>query len=169
MVEVSSHNILLTAAQRNVVADLLPKLADRLTLDEKNARTIYFTAKEHESIRQKAEAARSHADTGMIRNSLPHMDGNLAESLQVAHDAGTKRILLPMGAATATTRATSTSSTKLPDTARPRRNWSSTGRITRIFLPNILRDLERAKCLYAASLINLVLVWLPRTQPARTR
>ena len=48
----SPHNVLLTAAQRKVVADLLPKLADRLKLDEKNPRTISFTAKELESIRE---------------------------------------------------------------------------------------------------------------------
>jgi predicted RNA methylase len=55
-------NVLLTAAQRRVVADLLPTLADRLKLDEKNPRTVSFTAKELESIRQKAEAARPNAD-----------------------------------------------------------------------------------------------------------
>jgi hypothetical protein len=46
-----STNVLLTQAQRRVVADLLPKLVDRLKLDEKNPRTIFFTAKELESIR----------------------------------------------------------------------------------------------------------------------
>ena len=58
MVEVPSHNILLNAAQHYVVADLLPKLADRLTLGENNSRTIYFTAKEHESSREKVEDVR---------------------------------------------------------------------------------------------------------------
>lgn len=89
-------NVHLTTAQRNVVADLLPKLTDCLKLNEKNSRTISFTAKELESIRQKAEASCSHAENDMMRNSLRHVVGNLAESLQVAHDAGTKRVLLPM-------------------------------------------------------------------------
>ena len=64
----SSKKVLFTQAQRKVVADLLPKLSDRLKLDEKNSRTISFTAKELQSIQQKAEAARSNAETGMIRN-----------------------------------------------------------------------------------------------------
>lgn len=75
-----SH-ILLTAAQRKVVADLVHKLADRLKLDEKNSRTISFTAKELESIREKAEAARSRAETGMVRNSLRHIIDAVTKAL----------------------------------------------------------------------------------------
>lgn len=88
----SSHsdknNVLLTAAQRMVVSDLLPKLADRLKLDEKNSRTISFTAKELESIREKAEAARSHADTGMIRNSLRHIVDAVTKALEESEGIG---------------------------------------------------------------------------------
>ena len=65
--------ISLTQAQRRVVADLLPQFADRLKLDEKNPRTISFTNKELETIREKAEAARPHAQNGMVRNSLRHV------------------------------------------------------------------------------------------------
>jgi len=77
----SSHNVLLTTAQRKVVADLLPKLTDRLKLDEKNSRTISFTSKELESIRERAEASQSHADTGMIRNSLRHIVDAVSKAL----------------------------------------------------------------------------------------
>jgi len=66
-------NVQLTQAQRIVIADLLPKFADRLKLDERNPRTISFTAKELEAIRDKVETARRHAKNGMIRNSLRHV------------------------------------------------------------------------------------------------
>lgn len=81
-------NVLLTAAQRKVVADLLPKLADRLKLDEKNSRTMSFTTKELESIREKAESARSHADTGMIRNSLRHIVDAVTKALEESAGIG---------------------------------------------------------------------------------
>ena len=84
----SSHNVLLTQAQRKVVADLLPKLADRLKIDEKNSRTISFTAKELETIQEKAAAARSHADTGMIRNSLRHVVDAITKALEEVEGIG---------------------------------------------------------------------------------
>jgi hypothetical protein len=84
----SSYNVLLTRAQRKVVADLVPMLADRLKLDEKNSRTISFTSKELETIRQKAEAARSHAKTGMIRNSLRHIVDAVTKSLEESEGIG---------------------------------------------------------------------------------
>ena len=84
----ASHNVHLTQAQRKVVADLLPKLADRLKLDEKNPRTISFTSKELESIRQKAEAARSHAENGMIRNSLRHVVDAVTKALEESEGIG---------------------------------------------------------------------------------
>lgn len=80
--------ILLTHAQRKVVAEVLPKFADRLKLDEKNPRTISFTAKELESIRQKAEAARSNANTGMMRNSLRHVVDAVTKSLEDSEGIG---------------------------------------------------------------------------------
>jgi hypothetical protein len=52
-----SLNVPFTVAQRKVVADLLPHLAERLKLDEKNQRTITFTTQELESIRDKANVA----------------------------------------------------------------------------------------------------------------
>lgn len=78
----------LTQAQRKVVADLLPTLTDRLKLDEKNSRTISFTVKELESIREKAEAARSHADTGMVRNSLRHIIDAVTKALDESEGIG---------------------------------------------------------------------------------
>ena len=81
-------NVLLTQAQRRVVADLLPKLADRLKLDEKNPRTISFTAKELETIRQKAEVARPHAENGMKRNSLRHVVDAITKALEESKGVG---------------------------------------------------------------------------------
>ena len=82
------YNVLLTQAQRKVVADLLPKLADRLKLDEKNPRTISFTPKELESIRVKAEAARPNAQNGMIRNSLRHVVDAVTKALEEVEGIG---------------------------------------------------------------------------------
>lgn len=84
----SPHNALLTAAQRKVVADLLPTLAGRMKLDEKNPRTISFTAKELETIRRKAETARPHAQNGMIRNSLRHVVDAVTKALEEAEGIG---------------------------------------------------------------------------------
>lgn len=84
----SRHNVLFTQAQRKVVADLQPKLADRLKLDEKNPRTISFTSKELESIRKKAEAARPHAENGMIRNSLRHVVDAVTKALEEVEGIG---------------------------------------------------------------------------------
>lgn len=84
----TTHKVLLTQAQRKVIADLLPKLTDRLKLDEKNSRTISFTSKELETIRQKAEAARSRAETGMIRNSLRHIVDAVTKALEESEGVG---------------------------------------------------------------------------------
>ena len=69
----TSHRIALTAAQRKVVAELMPELADWLLLDTQNQRTLPFTLDELQSIQQKAHEAIHHAETGMIRNSLRHI------------------------------------------------------------------------------------------------
>jgi len=68
-----TFNTRFTQAQRIVVAELMPELADRLLLDTSNQRTISFTAKELQTIQQKAQEAILHAETGMIRNSLRHI------------------------------------------------------------------------------------------------
>ena len=69
----SSLFILLTQTQRIVTAELLPTLADRLKLEEKNSRKICFTSEELTTIRQTAESARQRSDNGMKRNSLRHV------------------------------------------------------------------------------------------------
>jgi len=81
-------NVNFTVAQRKVVADLLPKLADRMKLDEKNPRTIAFTTNELESIRTQAEAARSHAQNGMVRNSLRHVVDAVTQALEEVEGIG---------------------------------------------------------------------------------
>ena len=63
----------LTQAQRKVVAELLPGLAEKLLLDTPNQRTLPFTLDELIAIREKAQRAIQHAETGMTRNSLRHI------------------------------------------------------------------------------------------------
>ena len=84
----SSVSILLTQAQRIVTADLLPTLADRLKLDEKNQRKISFTSEELKSIQQKAAAARTHAKDGMKRHSLRHIADAIAKALEDSEGIG---------------------------------------------------------------------------------
>ena len=84
----SSHNLPLSQAQRIATAEVLPELADRLKLEEKNLRKIPFTVDELESIRQKVHAARSHADTGMKRTSLRHVVDAISKALEVADGIG---------------------------------------------------------------------------------
>jgi hypothetical protein len=86
--EPASQNVILTQTQRKVVADLLPKLADRLKLDEKNPRTIPFTPKELESIRDNATAARPNAKIGMKRNSLRHVVDAVTKALEETKGIG---------------------------------------------------------------------------------
>jgi hypothetical protein len=81
-------NVLLTQAQRKAVADLMPKLAERLKLDEKNSRTISFTSKVLQSIQQKADAARSRAETGMKRNSQRHVVDAISKALEDSEGIG---------------------------------------------------------------------------------
>ena len=80
--------ILLTQAQRIVTADLLPALADRLKLEEKNQRKISFTSEELKSIQQKAAAARIHAKDGMKRHSLRHVVDAITKALKDAEGMG---------------------------------------------------------------------------------
>jgi hypothetical protein len=63
----------LTHAQRKVIAELLPKLTDKLLLDVTNQRTLAFTEEELKAIQEKARDAIRHAETGMKRNSLRHI------------------------------------------------------------------------------------------------
>jgi hypothetical protein len=63
----------LTQAQRKVVAEIAPELAERLKLDERNQRTIPFTLAELGTIQEKAGAAVRHAISGTQENSLRHV------------------------------------------------------------------------------------------------
>jgi hypothetical protein len=63
----------LTQAQRKVVAEIAPALADRLKLGERNPRTIQFTLAELRAIREKAGAAVRHAITRREENALGHV------------------------------------------------------------------------------------------------
>lgn len=73
---------MLTHAQRQAIADCLPKLADRLKLGEKNQRTIAFTTEKLLAIQQTAREALPHADTGMKRNSLRHIVDAVAKAIE---------------------------------------------------------------------------------------
>ena len=66
-------SVKLTQAQRQVVAEVAPGLANRLKLNQRNQRAIPFTLAELEAIRQKAGAALRHAITGRKDNALRHV------------------------------------------------------------------------------------------------
>ena len=84
----SSLFILLTQTQRIVTAELLPTLADRLKLEEKNSRKICFTSEELTTIRQTAESARQRSDNGMKRNSLRHVADAATKALKDSEGIG---------------------------------------------------------------------------------
>lgn len=83
-----SHSVLLTAAQRKAIADILPAFTDRLTLDEKNSRTIPFTTDELQTIQRKAQDAIPSAKDGMKRNSLRHVVDAIAAALKSSEGVG---------------------------------------------------------------------------------
>jgi hypothetical protein len=64
------YPVLLTQAQRKAVALLLPALADRLKLEEKNQRAIPLSLAELKEIAKKAPVAVRGSSSGMVRNSL---------------------------------------------------------------------------------------------------
>ncbi len=78
----------LTQAQRKVVAEIVPELAERLKLDEKPQRSIRFTLAELRSIQKKASAEVRHANTGMKRNSLRHVADLTAQALDRSQGIG---------------------------------------------------------------------------------
>ena len=84
----SSVSILLTQAQRIVTAELLPTLANRLKLEEKNQRKISFSSEELKFVQQKAAAARSTAENGMKRHSLGHVVDAITKALKDAEGMG---------------------------------------------------------------------------------
>ena len=78
----------LTQAQRKVVAEIAPELADRLKLDERNQRTIEFSLAELKAIKEKAAKAIRHASTGMVRKSLRHVTDLAAQALDRSRGLG---------------------------------------------------------------------------------
>jgi hypothetical protein len=78
----------LTQAQRKVVAEIAPALADRLKLDEWNQRTIEFSLAELKAIKEKAAKAIRHASTGVARNSLRHVTDLAAQGLDRSRGLG---------------------------------------------------------------------------------
>jgi hypothetical protein len=78
----------LTQAQRTVVAEIIPELADRLKLNERNQRTIEFTLAELKAIKTKAERGIHKATTGMVRNSLRHVADLTTRALDRSQGVG---------------------------------------------------------------------------------
>jgi hypothetical protein len=81
--------VLLTQAQRKAVALLLPELADRLKLDEKNQRAIPLSLAELKEIRKKAPVAVRQAESGMVRNSLRCLTDITTQALERFQGLGT--------------------------------------------------------------------------------
>ncbi len=78
----------LTQAQRKVVAEIAPELANRLKLDEQNQRNILFTLDEMKGIKVIADKAVPHARTGMVRNSLRHVSDITSQALDRSRGFG---------------------------------------------------------------------------------
>src|SRR5215472_12250103 len=74
----------LTQAQRKVVAQIAPEMADRLKLDEANQRSVPFTRAELKSLKAKADSAIRTAERGVVRNSLQHVLDGVTQSLEGA-------------------------------------------------------------------------------------
>ena len=83
-------NTRFTHAQRKVVAELTPELADRLLLDTSNQRTLAFTHDDLQTIEQKAHEAIRHAENGWLCREKDPDD--LAEKLLTALDCDRKQI-----------------------------------------------------------------------------
>lgn len=77
-----------SAAQRKVIAELLPGLEDRLVLDAINNRTVHLTVKELQTLHDLAQAARHYPHHGMKRNSLRHVVEAVTKSLESATGIG---------------------------------------------------------------------------------
>ncbi len=83
-----TYPVKLTQAQRKVVAEVVPELAERLKLDEPDQRTIEFTVAELKIIQKKATAGVRHASTGMKRNSLRHVTDLTFQALDQSQGIG---------------------------------------------------------------------------------
>jgi hypothetical protein len=81
-------SVRLTQAQRKVVAETVPEVAERLKLDEPNQRTVQFTLAELKAIKERAGAAAGQASTGMRRNSLRHIVTAATQALERSQGSG---------------------------------------------------------------------------------
>ena len=78
----------LTQAQRKVVAEVVPDLADRLKLAESDQRTIQFTVAEMKAIQKQAIAGVRTASTGMKGNSFRHVVDLTTQALDRSQGIG---------------------------------------------------------------------------------
>jgi hypothetical protein len=82
------YPVLLTQAQRKVLAEIAPELAHRLKLDEHGGRTIRFTPAELLTMKQRAGRAVQSATSGVKRNSLSLIDLLTREALDRSRGLG---------------------------------------------------------------------------------
>jgi hypothetical protein len=87
-VESRSIGVQLTSSQRRVIAEVLPKFSDRLKLEQKNSRSVSFTAEELRLVQQAARQALSAATNGLQRNSLRHVVAAAMVALRRADGIG---------------------------------------------------------------------------------
>ena len=78
----------LTQAQRRVIAQIIPGLADRLKLDERNQRAIPFTLAELKAINWLAQEEATYAGAGRRRNTLLHVTGLTARAFDQSRGLG---------------------------------------------------------------------------------
>jgi Plasmid pRiA4b ORF-3-like protein len=76
----------LTLAQRKAVATVVPKLADRLKLDEPHARMIPFTAAELKTLKDKTAKAVRQAGTGVEGKALRHVLDTTTQAISRSTD-----------------------------------------------------------------------------------
>lgn len=82
------YRLSLSRGQRKAVAELLPELAERLLLDEKNPRKIPLTIDEVRTVGRLAEDAIPNAESGIRRNFLRHVLHETRTALDDAHGIG---------------------------------------------------------------------------------
>lgn len=81
-------NVLLTQPQRKALAELLPELAERLQLQEKNPRRISFTVSELQTIQETAKDAIPNADSGIKRSFLRHILHEISRAIEDSDGIG---------------------------------------------------------------------------------
>jgi hypothetical protein len=80
--------VTLTQAQRKVVAEIIPLLADRLKPEEQNRQTIPLTLDELKAVNWLAKHEARHAESGMRWNTLRHVTDLTAQALDRSRDRG---------------------------------------------------------------------------------